>query len=346
VRLRCSSCRHRFDLLPQGVQLLGMFVIDMIEYAAFMYLRALSFNSIIAILRAWYEKKVLAKNVLIDHIERLADLIPEQIEVTVLLKPRRSGYYALDGTWFKYRGMDLVLLIILDVVTLDLVNWTVAREECAESYQKLIDPVKSEITADLKGFFCDGDPGLLKVLKEYFPNIPVQLCVFHKYSRIGQIIPFIRIKKPIDREIKQKVEAVLFAPTKEEAIAALDGLKRYAREHQSYKKLQEIIGVLMRNFDLLLTHFDHPAMSPYNNVLEGFNHCLKRRLRLMKGFKKPVNINRWLKLILLDWRFHPLVESSFKDRRGKSPLQLAGCQLPPLYNWIKFARVTLGKMHS
>lgn len=328
------------------MELLGMFVIDMIEYAAFMYLRALSFNSIIAILRAWYEKKVLAKNVLIDHIERLADMVPGQTAVTAMLKPKRSGYYALDGTWLKYRGMDLVLLIVLDVATLDLVNWTVALEECAESYQKLIDPVKSEIAHDLKGFFCDGDPGLLKVLKEYFPGAAVQLCVFHKYSRIGQIIPFIRIKKPIDREIKQKVESVLFAPSKDEALTALNELRRYAREHQSYKKLQEIIGVLMRNFDLLLTHFDHPEMSPYNNVLEGFNHCLKRRLRLMKGFKKPVNINRWLKLILLDWRFHPLVETSFKDRRGKSPLQLSGCQLPPLYNWIKFARVTLGKKHS
>lgn len=318
----------------------------MIEYAAFMYLRALSFNSIIAIMRAWYEKKVLSKHMLIEHIERLTDLVPENAEVTAALQPRRSGYYALDGTWLKYRGQDIVLLIVLDVITLDLVSWTVALEECAESYQKLIDPVTSEISQGIKGFFCDGDPGLLKVLHEYFPRIPIQLCVFHKYSRVGQIIPFIRAKKPIDREIKQKIESVLFAPSKDDALTALSELKRYAREHQSYKKLQEIIGVLTRNFDLLLTHFDHPEMSPYNNVLEGFNHCLKRRLRLMKGFKKPININRWLKLILLDWRFHPLVESSFKDRRGKSPLQLAGCQLPLLFNWIKFARVTLGKKHS
>jgi hypothetical protein len=83
-----------------------MFVIEMIEYAAFMYLRSLSFNSIIAILRAWYEKKILSKDILISHIEKLADLIPTNQMITGWLNPKRSGYYALDGTWLKYRGRD------------------------------------------------------------------------------------------------------------------------------------------------------------------------------------------------------------------------------------------------
>jgi hypothetical protein len=80
-------------------------------------------------------------------------------------------------------------------------------------------------------------------------------------------------------------------------------------------------------------------MSPYNNVLEGFNYIVKRRIRLMKGFKKPINITRWLKLLLLDWRFHLLKETEFKTRRNKSPLQLAGACLPPkIYNWLTFVR--------
>jgi transposase-like protein len=192
--------------------------------------------------------------------------------------------------------------------------------------------------ASVKGFFCDGDPGLLKVLKKNFPKTKIQLCVFHKYSRVGQVIPFIRVRTEIDKEIKRLTEKILFAPSKKEAIAGLYELQRYAKEHQEHKKLKEAIGVMKRNFDLLLTHFDDPNMSPYNNVLEGFNHIIKRKLKLMKGFKKPVNINRWLKLLLLDWRFHTLTESSFKDRRGKSPLQLAGANLPFVYNWMSYVR--------
>lgn len=315
-----------------------MFVIEMIEYAAFMYLRALSFNNILAILRAWYKKKILSKDILITHIEHLADRLPTHQEVSKWLNVKRSGYCALDGTWIKYRGKDIVLIILFDVQTLDVIFWSVALEEGETSYQKLIDKAKDEIEACVKGFFCDGDPGLLKALKKNFPKTPIQLCVFHKYSRVGQIVPFMRARSEIDKEIKRLTEKVLFAISKEEAVGALHDLQRHAREHQSHQKLQEAIGVLKRNFDLLLTHFDNPEMSPYNNVLEGFNHVLKRKLKLMKGFKKPVNINRWLKLLLLDWRFHTLAESAFKDRRGKSPLQLAGANLPPVYNWMTFIR--------
>ena len=64
----------------------------------------------------------------------------------------------------------------------------------------------------------------------------------------------------------------------------------------------------------------------------------KRRTRLMKGFKKPINITRWLKLLMLDWRFHPLKETKFKDRRNKSPLQLASVDLPEIHNWLTYIR--------
>ena len=314
-----------------------MYAVKMVEYVAFMYLRSLSFNQVIAILGAYYEQDVFTKDRLIDHIEQLADRMPENEQISRWLKPKRSGYYALDGTWLKYRGRDIVLLILFDVCTLDIVSYCIARDETEETYTKLINLAWSEIADSTKGFYCDGDPGLLKVIKARFRNTPIQLCVFHKYQRVHQLVPFVRPKTQLDKEIKERVGQVLFAETKEIAITKLHGLKQFAKEHQDYKKLQEVIGVLKRNFDLLLTHFDHPEMTPYNNVLEGFNHVIKRRTRLMKGFKKPINIKRWLKLIILDWRFHPLKESSFKDRRNLSPLQLAEVPLPKkIYNWLSY----------
>lgn len=303
-----------------------------------MYFRSVSFNGVIAIIRCWFNRKVFSKDILIDHVERLAGRLPSNREVTAWLKPVRSGYYALDGTWMKYRGRDIVLLILFDVETLDIINWRVVREENQTAYDKLLIDAYAEIANSIKGFHCDGDPGLLAAIKDLFPNAPIQLCVFHKYSRAGQLIPFVRIKNDIDREIKRLTEKVLFAPTKAEAITGLAELERYAREHQKHKKLKELIGVLKRNFDLLLTHFDNPEMSPYNNVLEGFNYIVKRKTNLMKGFKKPININRWIKLIMLDWRFHPLSESEYRRRKNKSPLELAGCKLPEIHNWMRFVR--------
>jgi len=314
-----------------------MYTRKVMEYVTYLYLRSLSFQQVRAILFAWFEEDVINKDILITSIETVADALPDQYAVTRWLKPKRSGYYALDGTWLKYRGKDIVLLILFDVVTLDVVAYAAAMDETEKSYEKLLHPVREEI-ANAKGFFCDGELGLLKLLKEQHSTVPIQLCVFHKYSRVGQIACFVHPKSELDREIKRRVEKVLFAPTRSGAIAALAELMQYANDLPKNRKLKQVIGILKRNFELLLTHYDNPDMSPYNNVLEGFNYLIKRRTRLMKGFKKPLIISRWLKLLILDWRFHTLTESEFKDRRGKTPLTLASVPLPKIYNWVTFLR--------
>jgi transposase-like protein len=208
-----------------------MFDIEMIEQAAFMYLRALSFQSIVDILRNWFEKDIFSKRMLISHIERLADTLSKHDEVTSWLQPKRSGFFALDGTYMKNKGADFVLLILLDAVTLDIVSWHVAEEESEASYAHLMQQAEKGIRTCTKGFYCDGDAGLLKVLRTSFPNVPIQLCVFHKYARAGQVIPFTHIKTELDREIKRRVELVLFAKTKHEVMEQLASLQLYAKEH-------------------------------------------------------------------------------------------------------------------
>jgi Transposase, Mutator family len=322
-----------------------MYTVKTIEYVTYMYLRSLSFNQVNAILRAFYERDVFTKSALIGHIEELADRIPDHQAISRWLKPERSGYYALDGTWLKYRGEDIVLLILFDVETLDTVAYHVADSETEESYTTLIKMAWPEISVGMKGFFGDGDLGLIAALEKHCPGVPFQLCVFHKYARVGQLIPFKYSKNAMDREIKERVEKILFAQSKDDAMQSLRELEQFAKENKSYAKLDKAIEVLHYNFELLLTHFDHPEMSPYNNVLEGFNAIVKRRTWLMKGFKKDVNIHRWIKLLLLDWRFHVLKESVFDSRRGKMPLELAGVKLPEIYNWLTFVRKNYRKKH-
>ena len=322
-----------------------MYTVKVIEYVTFMYLRSMSFNQVNAILRAFYERNVFTKSQLIEHIEQLTDRIPEHQAISRWLKPKRSGYYALDGTWLKYRGEDIVLLIMFDVETLDTVAYHVADDETEESYTALIQMARPEISVGIKGLFGDGDLGLMAAIEKLCPGVPFQLCVFHKYARVGQLIPFRYSKNALDREIKERVEKVLFAESKDAATSALHELELFAKENQGYGKLNKAIEVLHYNFELLLTHFDHPEMSPYNNVLEGFNAVIKRRTWLMKGFKKDINIDRWIKLLLLDWRFHVLKESAFDSCRGKMPLELAEVKLPEIYYWLTFVRKNYRKNH-
>ena len=98
---------------------------------------------------------------------------------------------------------------------------------------------------------------------------------------------------------------------------------------------------LAYNFKYTLTHFDHPNMERDNNIIEGFNSIIKRRLKLLKGFKKPGNIEKYIKLILLDYRFHEFVGSENKKRNGRTPLELTGIIMPEYYNFIKLLRESL-----
>lgn len=325
--------------------MIGRFDNKMINWIGFIYLRSFSLYSTVEIVRSFYEKDYLTRDSVLVHLEQLVDQLPNISEITKLFKPTRSGCYAFDGLWFKFQGENKALLICFDVASLDLVNYLVADDENYMTYGKLINSIniaEEGILTGAKGFYADGELGLLKHLKNDYGHIPLQLCVFHKYTRSNQIIPFVRAKG-VDKIIKGMIEKVLFAPTKDEAIASLDDLKRYAREHHENDKLKKIAGVLKRNFHLLLTHFDNPEMSPYNNVLEGFNHIIKRKIRLMKGFKKELNMDRWLKFILSDYRFHKVHSSIFKERNGKSPLELAEVNLPKYHNWITLVRKKVGK---
>lgn len=320
--------------------MIGRYSKKIADYLAYVYLRSLSLQKTVEISLAWFEYDIVTKKTLLRLLEQLIDALPSVGQVTKKLKPIRSGYYAFDGTWFKFLDLSIVLLICFDVKTLDIIAYHIAEDENYVAYEKLLEIIEVEngdILAKAKGFFADGELAFLKHYKEKFALVPLQLCVFHKYSRAGQLVSFKRAKG-LNQEIKLRVEKVLFAPTKAEAIDSLKQLRKYASEHQENDKLQKIIGVLKRNFQLLLTHFDNPEMSPYNNVLEGFNHIIKRKLRLTKGFKKELNINRWLKLMLLDYRFHIIRSSKFPNRNGKSPLELAEIELPKHYNWITLLR--------
>jgi len=320
--------------------MIGHYSNKIVDYLAYVYLRSLSLRKTLEISLAWFEQDIISKKTLLQLLEKLIDTLPSVGQVTKKLNPIRSGYYAFDGTWFKFFNLSIVILICFDVKTLDIISYCVAEDENYNAYKKLIAIVETEngnILAKAKGFFADGELTFLKHYKEKFAHVPLQLCVFHKYSRAGQLLP-LKHARGINLEIKLRVEKVLFAPTKAEAIDSLKQLRKYASEHQENDKLQKIIGVLKRNFQLLLTHFDNPEMSPYNNVLEGFNHIIKRKLRLTKGFKKELNINRWLKLMLLDYRFHIIRSSKLPERNGKSPLELAEVKLPKHYNWITLLR--------
>lgn len=319
-----------------------------IEYVVYIYLRCLSLNTTIDIVRATYEQEVLTKQQILDFLEMVADALPTIADIDSLFSPRRSGYIALDGVWFSFTDEEIVLLVCFDPVTFDIIGAHWERDETAAGYERLLIAVVNKLGAlQIKGAYGDGDNGLIFSLKKLLPHVPFQLCVFHKELRMGEVIPVKRVHISKQLTTRQKNEIltfqhlfreIIYAQTKEASYQALLVLEAYVKKKPGNERFQRAYRSLLKNFSLTLTHFDYPAMERDNNVLECFNGILKNRLSLMKAFKKKENLDRYLKLFLLEFRFRPLKESRFTTRRGQSPLQLGDVYLPPYYNFITLLR--------
>jgi len=321
-----------------------------VEWVVFVYLNCLSLNTTIEIIRSYYEDEVLSKSTILEFLEKVADEIPRTEDIDNLFHPQRSGYLALDGVWFKFKGMDIVLLVCFDPKTFDIVDSLWSLQEDEPSYSKLLTSVIDKIGREnIKGIYGDGDKGLINSLKLHLPTTPFQICIVHKEMRMGQTVPvkMVNISKRMDenskiliKKFQELFRAVIYADTKEESMIRLKTLKTFTDYHPT-DKFKKAFRSLLHNFKYTLTHFDHPEMDRDNNLLECFNGILKPRLRLMKGFKKYQNLSRYLKLFILDYRFHHLKESRFKDRRNLSPLECAQVNLPPIYNFLSFLRKSL-----
>lgn len=295
-------------------------------------------------------KRILSKSAVLEFLEQVADVVPTLDDIDNLFHPHRSGFLALDGVWFKFRGMEIVLLVCFDPETFDIIEAAWSKEENEQAYTDLSTKVIQKLgKQNIKGVYGDGDKGLILSLKQQPPTTPFQVCIVHKEVRMGQVVPvkLVNISKRMDETTKTLIKkfqelfrAVIYANTKEESLSALKTLKTFTDCHPQ-EKFKRAFRSLLHNFKYTLTHFDHPEMERDNNLLECFNGILKPRLRLMKSFKKYHNLERYLKLFLLDYRFHHLKESRFDDRRGLTPLECAQVNLPQIYNFLSFLRKTL-----
>lgn len=346
-RYQCEN-RHIFQTHNRGY-----WDDSFIEVVIYTYLRCLSLNTTIDILRMFYEEDILTKGLILDFIESVSDALPTLDDIDALYYPIRSGYLAVDGVWFSYGKEEIVLLVCFDPETFDIVAAVWSEDETEKAYELLITQAVNKIGAvNVKGIYADGDRGFLKALKRLLPTVPFQLCVFHKELRMGQVIPVksVHVSKQMTNTQKHDIKVfqllfreVIYAETKDKSLQALERLKQYVKSdtHQYEERFLKAYRSLIHNFKYTLTHFDEEHMRRDNNLLECFNGIIKPRLDLMRGFKKKENLDRYLKLFLLEYRFRPLKESRFKDRNGNSPLQIARVLLPKTYNFLTLLRSTL-----
>lgn len=338
---------HRFD-----GNITGQYTSSFIEWAVFIYLRALSLNRTLEIVRVTHEQDILSKKQLLAMIERVADVLPSHEEVDALFHPQRSGHLAFDAVFFKYHHIGFGLLVAFDPKTFDLIRYQMAPSEDAPYWDAFIGATREYCAThqvDVIAVYSDGAKYLVPSVKRYFKKIPYQLCVVHKLVRMGQVVPVKAVhhsKKMTQQEkelilsFKHRFESVLFAETRQESVARKEQLKTWVRDHPDPRFRRAYHG-LNRNFSLTLTHYAYPSVLRDNNMIEAFNAIISTKFDLFKGFKKLENIERWLKLVLLDYRFRPMREARDPEDRNSSPLERSLAAIPDHYNWMKMLRKSL-----
>ena len=159
----------------------------------------------------------------------------------------------------------------------------------------------------LELFIHDGGTGVIAALKDLFPDVPHQRCIFHKLRNILQAISFPEDITPQERRdlslrIIRQAQRIWQAPTLNEA------LKRYHRFcHQWQPTQPDAVLTLQRDFQDTVTFYlvrERHRIWPARylrttSLLERLNRSLRFRFRRAGAFHSVTGLNAALVQLLL-----------------------------------------------
>ncbi|MGH2578918.1 MAG: hypothetical protein ACRDG9_14395, partial [Actinomycetota bacterium] len=228
----------------------------MIEEAVRLYVQGLPSYRVLSVLLEQRLGRPVGRITLNRWVDGLGARAKTPLQVSAeLRRPRWSGFLGVDGKAIYVRGEEAALLVGVDQGTHDVVHALVAEFEGEEAFERLVHEAITGTGYPLKGLVMDAAAPFLAGHANYFARVPLQLCRIHASRRLDFTIAKAKFSPdaPLRAELKERIRAVLFAPTEEEARqlfrALLAGRDRYAGLGR-----RDVLGSMERTFDLYLTH--------------------------------------------------------------------------------------------
>ena len=171
------------------------------------------------------------------------------------LSARHYVYIWADGVYLQARmEPDAECMLVIIGATpegkKELVGFQVGWRESTQSWRELLVDLKGRglnVPPDLA--VGDGALGFWKALEEVFPQTAHQRCWFHKIGNVVNKFP-----KSMSANVKSDLNDIHHAPSREEAIAALNRF-----EDKYGAKYERAVTCLTKDRDALLAFFDFPA---------------------------------------------------------------------------------------
>jgi hypothetical protein len=161
-----------------------------------------------------------------NWVYELGGLAKTPLEVSAELQPRWGGFLGIDGKAIYIKGNKHCLLIGVDNPTQDIVHALVLEAETAEGFSRLETEARLDAGYPLYGVVSDFAPGFAQAHRDHFGAVPFQACRVHFDRRLDSDIPKKSWtgKAPLYVELKNRIRAVLYADSFDEAHALLRNL--------------------------------------------------------------------------------------------------------------------------
>jgi len=217
-------------------------------------------------------------------------------------------YVYADGIWFSSLGS--LTKRKKDKVALALYGWNkekqagtflgfrIAPSESAQEWKELFASLK------VRGFdiqkmpliVCDDGAGLLSALEDIAPQIPVQLCIAHRYRNVLSHTRHVH-----KRAMADDLKKITLAKTKDEARAQIKAME--ARWQVAEPRA---ITSLLWNIDRSLTYFDFPPsdwtlIRTTNKLERSFREVRRRTVVSDHHFQSDASAEKYL-TSALGWR--------------------------------------------
>jgi len=301
-----------------------------------LYVQGLPSYRVLSVLLEQRLGRAVGRATLNGWVDELGGRAKSPVEVSAELHPPSwSGFLGVDGKAIFVAGKEAALVVGVDQGTHDVVHAVVAEFEGEEAFERLVREAITEAGYPLEGLVMDAAPPFLAAYANYFARAPLQLCRIHASRRLDFTISKATRSPdaPLRAELKDRVRAVLFAPTEERARRLFRGLLADRGRYEGLGR-RDTLGAMERSFERYMTHHRIEGMPADTNITENVIKQLGKKLRLMEGFASLESAERFSRLLVGCYRFKRFTDSCRHDN-GRSPLQMAGVETDGT-GWLRF----------
>ncbi len=226
-----------------------------------------------------------------SKLHRIKDFWLGQVPVETFDYPQYK-YVLFDGTYFHETGC---LIVLMDALTQHVLFNAYVGKEGYYSVHPHLTELKSK-GLQPHAITIDGHQAVLRAIKEVWPNIRIQRCLYH-IQREG--LRWLRIfpKTQAGRDLQIILGGLHRIKSHEDRRAFLRSFRNWCMQHQSFVKVLPSTSVAFKDLKKTMALIQHaiPNMFHYltdsrirstSNVLESFYSRLKADFRRHRGLSE------------------------------------------------------------